>query len=140
MIATFLNEVKRRIKKHEGCSLVPYQCTEGFQTVGYGRNITAVPFSEDEVDLMFQNDFEKALKGAVSFPWYWRLDDTRAGVIIEMCFQLGLFGVSKFQNMGDAIMQDDWERAADEMLDSKWHEQTPERCEQLAALMRRGDV
>jgi lysozyme len=138
-IVTFLSEVKARIKAHEGCSLVPYECTEGFQTVGYGRNITDVPFSDDEVELMFQNDFEKALKGAVSFPWYSKLDETRAGVIIEMCFQLGVFGVARFKKMAEAIMREDWECAADEMLDSKWHKQTPARCRRLADLMRKGD-
>ena len=53
-----------------------------------------------------------------------------------MVFQLGKTGVSKFKKMLKALKKKDYKEAANQMLDSKWHTQTPERAEGLASLMR----
>jgi len=130
--------LEERIKKHEGLRLTPYEDSEGILTVGYGRNLEAVPFSQDEVDLMFTNDFRRARQGAESFTAYTQLNETRRGVLIEMVFQMGVSGVSKFKRFLDAAYNRDWARAADEMLDSKWAKQTPERAKELARIFLRG--
>ena len=62
----------------------------------------------------------------------------RQAVLFCMAYQLGYSGMCKFRRMTDAIFQHDHSRAADEMLASKWHAQTPERCERLALIYRRG--
>jgi len=53
-----------------------------------------------------------------------------------MVFQLGMTGVSKFKNTLKAVKEEDWDTAADEMLDSVWAEQTPERANELSSTMR----
>jgi lysozyme len=58
------------------------------------------------------------------------------GVIIEMCFQLGKTGVSKFKKMFAALQTEDYTTASEEMLDSKWFEQTPVRAKSLSYIMR----
>jgi len=121
--------LKDRIKRHEGKRFEPYEDSEGILTVGYGRNLRDVPFSQDEIDLMFDNDFLRARHGAESI---------RRGILIEMIFQMGIKGVSRFKKFLQAALLHDWARAADEMLDSKWHKQTPERAEELARLFLRG--
>jgi len=55
-----------------------------------------------------------------------------------MVYQLGFSGTSKFRNFLSALNSQAYDKAADEMLDSKWHRQTPERCERLAKMMREG--
>lgn len=130
--------LESRIKNHEGLRLTPYKDSEGILTVGYGRNLEAVPFSQDEVDLMFKNDLRRARDGAESFVAYTQLNEIRKGVLIEMVFQMGVAGVSKFKKFLDAAYNRDWARAADEMLDSKWAKQTPERAKELAKLFLRG--
>jgi lysozyme len=129
---------KERIKRHEGKSSRPYLCSEGYTTVGYGRNLERVPFSEDEMDLMFENDYRRALDGAEGFFCYSQLNDVRRGVLIEMVFQMGTFGVSKFRRFLDAALERDWQRAHDEMLDSKWAKQTPQRAQELAGIFLKG--
>ena len=52
-----------------------------------------------------------------------------------MVFQLGTTGVRKFRNMLDALESRDYKRASAEMLDSRWHAQTTNRCESLAKIM-----
>jgi hypothetical protein len=56
-----------------------------------------------------------------------------------MCFQLGVNGVSKFHNMFEALKIPDYIKASEEMLDSKWHEQTPARAKSLSYVMRSSD-
>jgi lysozyme len=56
-----------------------------------------------------------------------------------MCFQLGVTGVSKFRNMFEALKIPDYNKASEEMLDSKWHEQTPARAKSLSYIMRSSD-
>jgi hypothetical protein len=108
-------------------------------TVGYGRNLEAVPFTQDEMDLMFKNDFERARKGAESFYVYEFLNRARRGVLIEMVFQMGTAGVKNFKKFRAAALQQKWQEAHDEMLDSRWHDQTPERARELATIFLRGE-
>ena len=58
-------------------------------------------------------------------------------IIIEMVFQLGKTGVSKFRNMWKALEQDppQYSVAASEMLDSRWAKQTPNRAKEMSKIM-----
>ena len=40
-------------------------------------------------------------------------------------------GASKFKNFKAAIEDSQWQRASEEMMDSRWASQTPERAERL---------
>ena len=131
-----MNELKARIKQHEGCRLRPYEDSLGVLTVGYGRNLRDVPFTEAEVELMFETDFERAKRAAQAFFIYELLDDPRKGVLIELCFQLGPRGVSGFKNMLKAMERKDWHRAAEELLDSRYATQVPNRAKALADILR----
>jgi hypothetical protein len=42
----------------------------------------------------------------------------------------------KFKKMWEGIEAADYNKAADEMIDSAWHKQTTSRCESLAELVR----
>ena len=56
-------------------------------------------------------------------------------VVVEMVFQLGKTGVSKFRKMWKALSNGDKQEAASQMKDSRWHSQTPVRCEALAEIV-----
>lgn len=58
------------------------------------------------------------------------------GVIIEMCYQIGFTGVMKFKKMIANMKDINWKGASDEMLDSLWAKQTPERANRLADIVR----
>ena len=53
-----------------------------------------------------------------------------------MVFQMGQRGVNGFHNMWNALENNDYDTAANEMLDSTWAEQTPERAIELSERMR----
>ena len=130
--------LRDRIKRHEGCRLTPYEDSVGVLTVGYGRNLRDVPFTKAEVELMFDTDFRRAVHGAESFTFVDHLNPVRHGVVVEMVFQMGVNGVSKFKNFRGACMRHAWKEAAEHLLDSKWARQTPERARELSEIFERG--
>ena len=56
-------------------------------------------------------------------------------IIIEMVFQLGKTGVSKFRNMWKHLSALEYSDAASEMLDSRWAKQTPNRAQNMSSQM-----
>jgi len=68
------------------------------------------------------------------------LNHARLVVLICMIYQLGFSGVLGFHRMLEAILAEDWDKAAAEMIDSKWHQQTAGRAERMAEIMRKGKL
>ncbi len=58
----------------------------------------------------------------------WNLDPVRGGVIINMLFNPDRRRLMRFKNTIQAILGEDWDRAACEMLDSKWSRQVKGRA------------
>ena len=91
----------------------------------------------NEMNTLLQTDLDEALEHA-----YDLLSDGRNHpqdvrlVIAAMCYQLGRQGTSKFKKMFAAIEIRDYAAAADEMLNSKWAEQTTRRAQTMASIMR----
>lgn len=130
--------VQARIRAHEGVRAKPYQDSLGIWTVGIGRNLEANPFSLEEIELMFQNDYDTAEKGASSFGCWDGLDDVRKGVLLEMVYQMGPSRLKGFRRFLAAMLRRDYKTAADEMLDSRWARQTPGRAATLARIIEKG--
>jgi len=136
-------ELKERIKKHEGYVSTVYKDSLGFATIGYGHLIVdGDPYEEGQdyskviLDEQFEKDFDIALSGAEKILGVSDMNFKAKCVIIEMVFQLGIGGVFKFKKALKAVDEEDWDTAADEMLDSKWSKQTPERAAELSSTMR----
>lgn len=138
MASVNLDKLQKSIRGHEGYRRFPYLDTVGKLTVGIGRNLADVGLSDDEIQLMFENDIARVLDFFSKLDWFNNLDEVRQRVILEMGFQLGNVGVLRFQTMIAALRLNDWKNAAAAMLDSKWHTQTPARCESLAMRMASG--
>ena len=136
-------EVKERIKKHEGFVNKIYLDSLGKATIGYGHLITpndnfeeGVEYSKELLDEVFNRDFLIAKRDADELLQDISIVENAHGIIIEMVFQLGKTGVSKFKKMFTALSVEDYNEAANQMLDSQWRKQTPKRCEELAEQMR----
>ena len=128
-----------QIKLHEGLRLKPYKCTEGYLTIGYGRNLETNGISPDEAEEMLLadlSDVEESLHRHELL--IEQHSDSRRAVLINMAFQIGVQGLLKFKNTIKAYKHYDYEKAAEEMLDSKWANQTPKRARLLAEQMRTG--
>ena len=138
-----LDKVKERIKTQEGFVNYVYKDTLGKRTVGYGHLCTDDENWEDGkcydnsyLNDVFEIDFMEATKQAEELIGNLVLENKANEIILEMVFQLGKTGVSKFKKMWEALSGQDYNKAADEMLDSKWAKQTKNRAESLAKIMR----
>jgi len=136
-----MQEVKERIKTHEGYRNKVYEDTLGKRTVGYGH-LCVEDFWEDDKEYdqtylneIFEKDFENALYNSRTLISNRNINHIAQGVICEMVFQLGIGNVSKFKKMWLALDSEDYVEASKQMLDSKWHKQTKSRCESLASMM-----
>jgi lysozyme len=145
-MSTRMEELKYRIKEHEGFRDTVYYDHLGNATVGWGHLVTSednftsgVTYPEEVLEQVFEKDFAKAKEGADSLCKDLPINYIARGVLIEMCFQLGVTGVSKFRNMFEALKIPDYNKASEEMLDSKWYEQTPARAKSLSYIMRSSD-
>ena len=128
--------LKELLIKHEGKKRKAYLDTEGNWTVGVGRNLEAVDFSDDEIDLMLNNDMKRVLRDCETFPWFIELTPPRQQVVFSMVFNLGLDGFKEFKKMIKAIEKEDWVEAACQMIDSHWATQVKQRSVELAVMMK----
>ncbi len=76
---------------------------------------------------------------AERWPWAAGLFQARREVLVEMAFQMGAAKLATFRKFLAAAEAGDFERAAEEMLDSKWaRADSPDRAAELANVMRVG--
>ena len=140
MTEALMNRIKAQLVRHEGLRLKPYRCTAGKLTIGIGRNLDDRGISQKEAYAMLERDIQDCEQWLIDeIPEvYNKLDEVRQSVLLNMCFNLGIKGLLGFKNTLDFIGAGDWERAANNMLASKWAKQVGMRAIELSELMRKG--
>ena len=123
----------KKIKEHEGYRASVYQCTEGFDTIGYGFAIKDLQLSEEICDIILAEKLAK-LQFDISnkFDWFDDSPNLVKDVVTNMCYQLGLSGFSKFKKTIYYLETEQYEEASIECLDSLWAKQTPNRAKELS--------
>ena len=131
-------KLKDRIKKNEGYSDKPYKDQLGFYTIGYGHlikekenNYYIKKYNKDHFKKLFEADFKKAQDQYKKKFFKKNHTISEKELLIEMLFQLGEKGVSKFKKMLYFLNKKEKFMASLEMLDSLWYLQTPERVKNL---------
>ena len=131
-------KLKDRIKKNEGYSDKPYKDQLGFYTIGYGHlikekenNYYIKKYNKDHFKKLFEADFKKAQDQYEKNFFKKNHTISEKELLIEMLFQLGENGVSKFKKMLYFLNKKEKFMASLEMLDSLWYLQTPERVKNL---------
>lgn len=137
---------RKIIEQEEGWRDTPYYDHLGYPTVGYGFNLhmpknAPLPgfvLPKAAGDAWLQS-FIDAIRSQLSEELSWMNED-RQSIIISMAYQMGIKGVLGFGNMWSAIRKGDWDKAADEALDSRWARQTPARAHRHATVMQAGSA
>ena len=139
-----MDRLLESVKKHEGYRNKVYLDTLGKRTVGVGH-LCVEDFWEDDKEYeekflmtILEHDLQSAIKGAKDLMQEhgcMDIDELAEEIIIEMVFQLGKTGVSKFRNMWKHLSALEYASAASEMLDSRWAKQTPNRAQSMSADM-----
>lgn len=153
--------IEQQLVIDEGSRLTIYKDTEGKYTIGIGHLISnnpsttrtqAIALLDKELNRstqgtitpleqsnLFRKDLAAVQTGIAhsSFGAVYRgLDPVRQSAIQNMCFQLGILGVSKFKKMWAALARGDYSQAAKEGLDSNWFKQTPNRSKRVMTTLR----
>ena len=132
-----MNELLNRIKEHEVFRSRVYKCTEGYDTIGYGFAIKDLYLSEGVSELILKEKVTNLrLRIEKKFDWFNEVPREVQEVLLEMSYQMGVSGVSKFKNALKHMRNGEWNKAADEMLLSRWYKQTPKRAKELSDIIR----
>ena len=137
-------EVKQSIIAHEGKVNNIYKDHLGNATFGIGHLVLptddleeGVEYPDEKIMEIFEKDFEISKEGANLFIPEENIHPTAFGIVIEMCFQLGLPRLQKFKRFHYHLNKCEYEESAAEMLDSVWaKKQTPNRAKALADKMK----
>ena len=144
-----LIKLQDEIANDEGVKYETYRCSLGHLTGGIGHLITewdeeiysgsvGTVIPTQQVNDWFAKDIETTIKDCnLLFSQFDNLPDDIQHVLANMCFQLGRPRLSKFKNMIAAVEDLDWHTMADEMENSRWFKQTPNRAKRLIAIVDR---
>ena len=133
-------KLAEQLEKHEGLKLKPYLDTVGKLTLGIGRNLEDKGITRDEAFVMLNNDVDYFYKKLdAELPFFKTLNDARQNVLVNMAFNLGVYGLLSFKMTLRLIEYGDFENASNEMLDSKWALQVGSRAIELSKQLRTGE-
>ena len=142
-----IEQLRKELEVDEGVKYEIYNDHLGYPTFGIGHLVRdtdpeagaalGTPVSEDRVIEAFNQDVETVLNDCtILYGDFNELPEEAQLIIANMMFNLGRPRLSKFKGMkagGDAR---DWKKAADEMVDSAWYRQVPNRAGRLVKRMR----
>mgnify|MGYP003111210412 FL=1 len=139
--------LREQLADDEGCKYEIYLDHLALPTFGIGHLIkdadpehgqpVGTPVSEERVRQAFDLDILVTIEDCHRL--YNDFDDLPEEaqlVIANMCFNLGYPRLSNFKGMKAGVDDRDWHRAADEMVDSRWHDQVPNRAKRLVKRIR----
>ena len=144
-------ELINELKREEGFRDRVYQCSEGVDTIGYGFNVKYL--TDDELDLnggfiepMSEEVATKILEAKVSkliksvdevYSWIDSLPEVVKIGIYDMIYQLGIKGFGSFVNTQKYLKLLDYNKAIENIKNSKWAKQTPRRANNLIKRLER---
>ena len=124
------------IKESEGFVEHVYNDSLGIPTIGYGFAIKDLILDEDLAsEILVRKVRDLVARVDRKFDWFVTADNNVKEVVVEMCYQMGLSGFSKFKKTIYYLEKENYIEASKEMLDSKWAKQTPNRAKKLSNIV-----
>tara|TARA_R110000803_G_scaffold148852_1_gene214300 strand:+ start:865 stop:1278 length:414 start_codon:yes stop_codon:yes gene_type:complete len=125
------------VKHHEGYRERAYTDTLGYETIGYGFAIKNLKLEKDIAGLILERKLQVLIAEVYSrHPWVIETPAAVQEVIVEMCYQLGVGGFSKFKKTIRKLQDKNFKGASVEMLDSRWAKQTPNRAKEMSEIIK----
>ena len=142
-----IEKLREEIKYDEGSVNEIYLDHLGLATFGIGHLVTewdeeygwevGTPVSEDRCNEVFDTDIQIVLSDCQHlYPDFNDLPEEVQRIIANMMFNMGRPRLSKFKGMKAGVDSRDWNKAADEMVDSRWYRQVTKRADRLVERMR----
>lgn len=142
-----IENIEQQLARDEGRDLKPYQDTKKLWSIGIGHCFETDVFAripaqfqqgitDEQCDALFLADLNHVLSLLnVYVPWWSTLDGTRgprSGVLINMGFNLGVRGLSKFNDFLGFYRRRQFQQAADDLKTTKVYSELPERYGRLS--------
>lgn len=131
----------------EGRYFTPYKDSLGYWLVGVGHLLSepemakialANAITREECAAFLAEDIAMAEKVLnFIFPPWRQLDDVRQRAMLNLTFNLG-YKLRTFQHFLAAMRRNDWDNAADALIDSTWYVQVKTRGPRIVRMIREG--
>jgi len=142
-----LEKLQKQLEIDEGVKYEIYNDHLGYATFGVGHLVlesdmehglpTGTGVSEDRVNEAFRSDCESVLSDCnILYEDFEDLPEEVKQIVANMMFNMGRPRLSKFKGMKRGVDAQDWNAAADEMVDSGWYKQVTNRADRLVDRMR----
>ena len=142
-----IEKLREEIAYDEGSVNEIYLDHLGLPTFGIGHLVThsdpehgqpvGTPVSEDRCNEAFDNDVQTVISDCnILYPDFDELPEEVQRIIANMMFNMGRPRLKQFKGMKRGVDTRDWNAAADEMIDSNWYRQVPNRAGRLVKRMR----
>lgn len=138
--------IREQLALDEGREHEIYPDSQGWQTIGIGHNLQTkdrakIPaqfangLTDAQINALFEADLAHVVALlAVYIPW-WAVDGEygpRAGVLLNMSFNMGVAGLAKFHGFLAFMQGGHWQAAANDLRTTAVFRQLPARYERLA--------
>lgn len=141
------DKLREEIAEDEGCKYEVYLDHLGLPTCGIGHLIkendeehgkaVGTVVEQERVKQLFSLDMAVTIDECkVLYPDFDELPEECQHIIANMMFNMGRPRLSKFKGMKAGVDARDWNKAADEMVDSRWYKQVTNRARRLVDRMR----
>ena len=142
-----IEQLRKELEVDEGVKYEIYNDHLGYPTFGIGHLVRdsdpeagaalGTPVTEDRVIEAFNQDVETVLNDCtILYRDFNDLPEEAQLIIANMMFNLGRPRLSKFKGMKAGVDARDWKKAANEMVDSAWYRQVPNRANRLVNRMK----
>lgn len=142
-----VTKLREQLEIDEGVKYEVYHDHLGLPTFGIGHLVlgsdpehgqpVGTPVSEERVIEVFEQDVQIVLDECkVLYEDFDDLPEEVKQIIANMMFNMGRPRLSKFKGMKAGVDARDWNKAADEMVDSGWYRQVTNRAQRLVDRMR----
>jgi GH24 family phage-related lysozyme (muramidase) len=150
----------KQIKKHEGVKTKVYTDNPGHRTIGIGFNLERddaeqrlrkvganyqdvlhgrYELSNSQMQMLVEMEVDELEVSARRIVGnYDELDDVRQRVVVDMIFNLGAYGFSRFKSTIKHIEHGEFIEASKNMGHSLWARQVKDRAIVLASMMKYG--
>jgi len=133
--------IRELLKRQEGLRLHPYD-DNGDQSIGYGRNLTSLGLTEQECEMLLDNDIERIENEVrARYDYFDDLSPERAAAVLSLAYNLGATRHAKFINHHSAMAAQNWTAAAANIYpNSLYAEQVPTRAKEIAEIILTDEI
>ena len=143
----FVDRLREELKTDEGCKYEIYLDHLGLPTFGIGHLVTerdpeyqkevGTVVDEIRVNEVFEQDIQVTVDECkILFVDWTNLPEEVKLITANMMFNMGRPRLSKFKKMIQAIKDENWYEAGNQMHDSRWYKQVTNRADRLISRMK----